>query len=60
MNRKQWINHLEILDFSKDRKVAWDNLPEPKVAWETFKRLANFHGIDKAKEEAQKIVDKQR
>ena len=59
MNRKQWLNHLRIRDFSRDRKTAWDNLSEPKVAWETFKSLANFHGIQKAKEKAQKIIDKQ-
>ena len=58
INRKKWLNHLAIEDFSRDRKVAWNNLPVPKIAWETFKRLANFHGIDKAREEAQKIVDK--
>ena len=59
INRKKWLNHLAIQDFSRDRKVAWDNLPKPKVAWETFKSLANFHGIDKAIERAEKIIDKQ-
>ena len=59
MNRKQWINHLAIKDFGKDRKRAWENLPTGFIPWETFKRLANQFGIDKATIKAQKIIDKQ-
>ena len=59
MNRKKWINHLRTIDFARDRKVAWDNLSEPKVAWETFKRLASQFGIEDGIKKAKKIVDKQ-
>ena len=58
INRKKWLNNLAIQDFSRDRKVAWNNLATPKLDWETFKRLANQFGIEQAKVKAQKIVDK--
>ena len=45
--------------FSRYRKIAWDNLPEPKVEWETFKRLVSQFGMEKGIEKAKKIIDKQ-
>ena len=59
INRKKWLNHLRIRDFSRDRKVAWEKLPKGFIPWETFKRLANQFGIDKAIERAEKMIDKQ-
>lgn len=35
----------------KERMSAWRNLPEPKPAWETFKRLlGQFHTVEKVME----------
>ena len=41
---------------AKARKSAWDEIPEPKASWETFKRLVQHFGLDKAKEKVKDLA----
>ena len=40
---------------SKERMNAWLALPEPKVEWETFKRLVGQLGAEKGIEKAKAL-----
>ena len=42
---------------SKERMNAWKDLPEGFIPWETFKRLVNQFGMDKAITKALKLTD---
>ena len=52
--RDKWLNQLAAQDFARDRKQAWDRLPEGLIPWETFKRLANQFGLSEATQKALK------
>jgi hypothetical protein len=62
MDRKKWINHLRVVDFGRDRKAAWDNLPEPKPVWEVWKRILRMPHIENdfklAKQQWDKILER--
>lgn len=61
MKREKWLRQLRLRDeVSKIRKEKWEALKAcERVSWETWKRLVANFGIEKAKEKAKKIVDKQ-
>lgn len=35
-------------DKAEQRMKAWKSLPQPKVAWESFKRMVGQFGLEKA------------
>tara|TARA_Y100000310_G_scaffold286770_1_gene311213 strand:- start:365 stop:562 length:198 start_codon:yes stop_codon:yes gene_type:complete len=61
MKREKWLRQLRLRDeVSRMRKKEWEDLQLcERVPWETWKRLVANFGVEKAKEKAKKILDKQ-
>ena len=44
----------------KRRKAAWENMPTPRVSWETFKRIASgSSSLEQAQVIAREVLLKQ-
>jgi len=40
------------------RKVVWMSLPEPRLDWETFKRVCSHLSVEDAKERAVVVMER--
>ena len=40
------------------RKVVWMSLPEPRLDWETFKRVCSHLSVEDAKERATIVMER--
>ena len=43
-------------DKAEQRMKTWKSLPQPRISWESFKRMVGQFGLEKAKTVAEKKI----